>query len=482
MPSLDFPPVHDVENKALGHLRPLTPSNRGRYDKAFDPSLRFVNLTIPAGLDLEDPLPQLPDGWLCFVHPEGQPYFLRYGNGILQVLTESWIKDAGVLTKLGPYVEEIERLLLEMGIEMTDTLELYIQLEEEGCGYYLVEHSMRTMFWLHDQTIDDLDLSVVTSKIALNAQIEGLYCTHVENFPSHFDGSNVLGHEWIEDLVRVFAYGRADQLTSRDSTFPYSVEECGQILELLKDSKDDIASGYIICLSARLWAFIWHDRVLNFYGTQHARIGRFQAVELDPATQCRWMTVLGRMLSFNLVARYLSTIAGCIRDWAAAKQAASMTFLFHIFFFLLDADAEVATVSAVLLVASFVTATALIYSYEPLEDMTADEAATYLDTIYSPTLKFQLVALTFSLPGALNLWGLLAVLVNCGIVFTRSFGIHSAIALFAACGLVMFLFLWTTSAVFKSRLIECFTDVTSFSSADDKNTRAEDRVWRTVKK
>ncbi|KAJ7654634.1 hypothetical protein DFH06DRAFT_942995, partial [Mycena polygramma] len=364
---------------------------------------------------------RLPDGWLCFVHPEGQPYFLRYGNGVLQVLTESWIKDAGVLTKLGPYVEEIERLLLEMGIEMTDTLELYIQLEEEGCGYYLVEHSMRTMFWLHDQTIDDLDLSVVPSKIALNAQIEGLYCTHVENFPSHFDGSNVLGHEWIEDLVRVFAYGRADQLTSRDSTFPYSVEECGQILELLKDSKGAL---HQVLDAQLLWAFIWHDRVLNFYGTQHARIGRFQAVELDPVTQCRWTTVLGRMLSFNLVARYLvslnnvftgevvaarhwqSTIAGCIRDWAAAKQAVSFA-RFHIFFFLLDADAEVATVSAVLLVASFVTATALIYSYEPLEDMTADEAATYLDTIYSPTLKFQLVALTFSLPGALSLWGLL---------------------------------------------------------------------------
>ncbi|KAJ6462389.1 hypothetical protein C8R47DRAFT_1158464 [Mycena vitilis] len=498
MSSLDFPPVHDVKNKALGHLRPLTPTNRGRYDKAFDPSLQLNYLTIPAGLDLEHSLPQLREGWSSYIHPEGQPYFHRCSDGVFQVVTESQIQDAGVLERLVPYLDEIQRLLVATRSEMSVNLELYVQLEEEGCGYYLVEHAARKIFWLHEQCIKDLAFWPVASTRELDPQIKVLYWTHVEYFPNHF-GPNGLGHEWIEDLLDVFAHGRLDQLTSPDSTFPYSVEHCGHIIESLKCSQDRISSGYIICLSARMWHLVWDVRAMDMYGSPHARLGRSQAVRFDPATRWKSVSVLGRLLSFDLFARYLvklndvfadevvvtfrwqAMIASCIRGWKAARQTASVTLLLHIFVFVLPGtDITVVTASAVLLVASLITATALIHVYEPLENMTVDEAVSYLGMISSPTAKFQFVALTFSLPGALSLWGLLAVLVNFGIVFTISFGIHSAIVMFAACGLVMFLFLWTTSAVFKSRLIDLFTDVTWFSELDsgDNTSLVDSQVPR----
>ncbi|KAJ6580750.1 hypothetical protein B0H19DRAFT_1060480 [Mycena capillaripes] len=261
-------------------------------------------------------------------------------------------------------------------------------LLKEGCAYYLVEHTMRKMFWVQDQSTEDLDLETVISTTGLDAQ---LWAIHVEYFPANY-GTTGLGNQWINELICVFSYGRLDKLTCSDSIFPYSVKECGQILELLESSPivGRFSNGYVIYLSARLW----------------------NVVACCPdSTSIPWVSVLACALSLHFFKTYLMKLE----------------------------DAYPENVSL------------LIQCY-PLQHMTGGEVLNHVDTIRSPTFKFQIVALTFPLPGALGIWGPLVMLVNCGIILIRYFGPVSATVISVACGMGALFFLWVTSAAFKSRV------------------------------
>jgi uncharacterized membrane protein len=69
----------------------------------------------------------------------------------------------------------------------------------------------------------------------------------------------------------------------------------------------------------------------------------------------------------------------------------------------------------------------------------------YLDTIQSPSFKFQFVALLFSLPKTLVFWGFLVFLVNCLLMAAEHLG-HLVVAVFIALAFFIICVLYCTTS------------------------------------
>lgn len=72
----------------------------------------------------------------------------------------------------------------------------------------------------------------------------------------------------------------------------------------------------------------------------------------------------------------------------------------------------------------------------------------YLDTVQSPTFRFQFMAFVFSLPKTLQLWGFVVFLGNCLLVVAEYVGIRAAIAITAISLLLIGTLYCTTSEAF----------------------------------
>jgi hypothetical protein len=64
------------------------------------------------------------------------------------------------------FAKQIEELILERNIVLGDSAELFLQIDDDdpqSCGYYLVDHTSRTIFWLEDVSMEDLGIPPVIS-------------------------------------------------------------------------------------------------------------------------------------------------------------------------------------------------------------------------------------------------------------------------------------------------------------------------------
>ncbi|KAJ7607872.1 hypothetical protein FB45DRAFT_1067628 [Roridomyces roridus] len=466
--------AHDTEQLQVA-LYATTPDTRRRYDKPTLTQLEYIDKVIPAGLRC---LPACTSStssstkaWSRHTHPEGRPYFVLVSIKFpsLKILTEDWIPSASASATHTRVVQKIELglgLLRTGGMDMQNVnLEAFIEVQDGGGGepyafYYLINHASRTIFWLQEVGFEGIGLRDSTSDELRDMQLEELYWKHVEHFPMHL-GPDGLGKDRFDALACVLAHGKIDQLTSRDSTFAFTAEKCAEFLDVLNTSQDRTADGHVIWIYARLWHELLDARFYTFYNDKNARITRSQAVVAadgghpSAASSARIFSGLASLLSFNVSRKYTCKLndifvdqvvyegvwdaftARCIKDWSVTLHGTTMCLLGHGFLFLLPThNPAVATISAGLLVSSFLTAKILLHRYDSLKDLNAVQAYEYLNNTCSPAYKFQLVALTLALPEALQIWGLLAFLANLGIIFSGYFGMVVTLAVGAVVGLL----------------------------------------------
>ncbi|KAJ6473544.1 hypothetical protein C8R47DRAFT_987233, partial [Mycena vitilis] len=421
----------------------------------------------------------LPPHWSAHIHPEGQLYFRRGGS--LQVVTEAYLYRPEILDKVTRWVKKIEDIIADTNFPISNRVELFIKLEGEDCAYYFVDHGTRAQSWLVDTNTDDLGLPPVVSISQLNIICEELYWSHVEHFPMHCG----LPRQALDSLICVLTHAICDQMTSRVSTFPYSKQECEAFVSLLKNSRDHHSDGNIICTVARLWSLICRNRYLTNYGQEYSRLSRDQAVLYDPETKNRWVSTVASRVSFKISDRYLaqlddvfvdhlvyseqwvSMVTACLRDWRGASLGVR---LLHIFLFVLTPSPTLAVASASLFVASLLGSTLLIHRFEPLKGICAAQAMDYLEAIQSPKFKFQFVALIFSLPHALNLWGTIVFFVNCIFMLATQFGTVFAAGISIVALLAVLVFQWTTSERFNLSLASIEAKIhDQFSRDGDKS-------------
>lgn len=90
----------------------------------------------------------LPPHWSAYIHPEGTTYFHRSDG--LRVVTNSNIYDVRTRDNICAWAEEVECQARLKGINIGDHIELFLQLSDKDCNYYLVDTDSRRVFWLEE--------------------------------------------------------------------------------------------------------------------------------------------------------------------------------------------------------------------------------------------------------------------------------------------------------------------------------------------
>ena len=85
---------------------------------------------------------------------------MYFYNEESRIVTEAYIYSASTLKRISYWIEVIESLARTREIKLLDTVELFLQLEEEddGCSYYLIDHNTQTEFWLLDYSSEELNM------------------------------------------------------------------------------------------------------------------------------------------------------------------------------------------------------------------------------------------------------------------------------------------------------------------------------------
>ena len=57
--------------------------------------------------------------------------------------------------------DEVVKMFGEIGVPLSDSYELYLEFDEDelSCGYYIVDHSKRCIFWLEPVSTEDVGMN-----------------------------------------------------------------------------------------------------------------------------------------------------------------------------------------------------------------------------------------------------------------------------------------------------------------------------------
>ncbi|KAL4258997.1 hypothetical protein AB1N83_007696 [Pleurotus pulmonarius] len=260
---------------------PIAPSYFQRYERSRKIPRTWNDDKIPPlSLMMTDSAP--PD-WIAYEHPEGALYFRHESKNIFT--------DASLGTPASN------------GIDLDPSTELVLDLEETGehkgrCGYYLVDHRNRSVFWLDEFEKADLpdwnEVPGVTTNAHIRHELAAQYWFHCELFPH----TRIINQELVDELRDMLTHALGDVSTSPLSTIESTVDELQTMLHAVKAAEKQVgqpAPGSM-CLLSRLMHIRARHRFINFHGQPTARLCRNQAVYDESNGRSYLITLLSPML------------------------------------------------------------------------------------------------------------------------------------------------------------------------------------------
>ncbi|EIW81953.1 hypothetical protein CONPUDRAFT_152845 [Coniophora puteana RWD-64-598 SS2] len=161
-----------------------------------------------------------------------------------------------------------------------------VKRSEFKCGYYFVDHTARCLFWLDPVDISPLceNVTDITRKSHIALALESQYWQHCEYFPAHRPIVPSVTYE----LKGMINHAISEMVTSETSLSPFSNEELIQTRDIVIASEEVPPEGLdcsaSICIIARFMRLFTRNRFFNFYGQPGARLDSDQAVYRDKKT------------------------------------------------------------------------------------------------------------------------------------------------------------------------------------------------------
>ncbi|KAG2154281.1 uncharacterized protein EDB93DRAFT_193700 [Suillus bovinus] len=389
-------------NDMASSLRPTTSTTTRRYEK----------------------FPCTKSNWLSFIHPEGQLYF-HMKRDRFSVVTEENVSNIETDNLVSSYLAIIEKRILECGITLPQTCELFVELRFDEpprtstCAYYFVDHHSHCLFWLEPTSSELLDMGMLVSDSHLDTALERLYWVHVEFFPMHV--CTQMTPLILDNLISVICHGMTDRMTSRTSTFPYTEEKCDQLLRALSLRRD----GYTLCFVARLWGAINNQRFMTYYGQENAQLDRLHPPMPEDIVDHTGMRALANLTLWGIPNHHYSKlhdlfvhdkvyidhwqafITACISEWRGLLVWAFSVLIASILISMLP-RASLSSAMAPILAASssILSGSILLLRHHGFEDTTASFAANFLRSAKSSDWGFLPLSIVYSMPKAMYLWSM----------------------------------------------------------------------------
>ncbi|KLO13357.1 hypothetical protein SCHPADRAFT_997460 [Schizopora paradoxa] len=446
-------PIHNT-HRPPKKIKPCFPTLRNRYDRGvavprneesweFDPLETFTVHDV-----------YCDRRWSPNTHPEGQLYFSSARkDGQHLYLTEEHLYEQKHVDEMEQFIMEFERRLDTFGHKLSEEFEIFVAFDEcgeEGWYYYCVDTARRCLFW-----IDRVDLTwmaetvgSVPTKAHLKYGLDYEYWIHVEHFPFH----QTIPDSLIHDLLGVAIHQSVDSMTSLDSTVPFSKEETQQLVSLVKHlhtlKKTENSHGYIVVAAARLMTILVNERFFHFAGQHGARLTRDQSIRGKESKRTYLIRLLSPIL-FYAPETHLTSLEKIWVDetikahpWKSFITRLEEDWIQYVLYstVLLTADvsflavpnvmpnngipqgqaappAVVATqISLIAAMGSIVVGLLLVREHRKKASESAQVAADFLRRRSHPNRGLEAMAILYSLPFALLMWGMGSFLVALGVI------------------------------------------------------------------
>ncbi|KAG1831953.1 hypothetical protein DFJ58DRAFT_918204 [Suillus subalutaceus] len=459
-----------------------------RYNKRKFIPRNTKNYIIPCMTT--DPIKRpVPPGWQIYIHPEGCLYycydsvvdFHGYSRRI-HIITQADLVHDGIaetienLAKLA-YSHAYQYPSFPVNVDLV--LELMDVRETITAGYYFVHHENRCLFWLQDFNATGIlrECCGVTELSHIQIELEAQYCRgmvtahasrkHIDLFPH----TSSLHSQALQQLQQIIRFAISDCMTSEVSAVcAFSIDVLKNTLDLIKDvdvENDWVQSAHDKCFIARMMNHFRHCQYLNYHGQQGARLSRDQTVHDDSYEERSMMMRCLAPLLFNapyehvrsLHKLYVDSIVNQL-DWRTFVQKlnAEMQDFNLLATVLLSVNVGFLAIQSVdhgrghslSQVASYVSVISSFgsmllgvniarQSYTRGPDM-VDNAQARLESLVHPKHGLETLAIIYSLPYALLMWGMIFFVLA---FFTECFRNSSAVPVSVAALIVLVLVGWS---------------------------------------
>ncbi|KAG1780714.1 hypothetical protein EV702DRAFT_1266581 [Suillus placidus] len=406
------------------------------------------------------------DGWESVVHPEGALYFY---DATRHVFTDANLKSKRLLKAINHLAHQ---LLLQASDIIDDSthLVLELQVKEDACNYYFVQHDRRLLFWLQDY--DELiciyeHVKGVKSDTHIKIALEAQYWMHCELYPSNAP----IQPQIATELKHVLLHAHSDFLTSDTSVVPYDLSTLQSMLDLSNHLVEYVGPtpsdecvelpAHLMCVLARLMRLFARSKFLNFYGQVGARLNANQSVyEVEqsrkkgtlrlrlanaflwgaPAAQYKFLqnTWIDNILNYPKWYKHISRLNG---DWSNVTifvsgflkllltvinlfgQSTVMLAVNVSFLAVPGVISEAAVViylSAICSVSSLVVSMLLAVESRGWGTDSAKGAASFMARMIHTQSDVEALAIMYSLPYAYLIWGMFCFVIALGISIFHS--------------------------------------------------------------
>ncbi|KAG1826596.1 hypothetical protein EV424DRAFT_1598893, partial [Suillus variegatus] len=457
----------EVHQRILPGIFPMVAAGVLRYDRCIDRPTDNVLTTVPVmtiTFPVHDPSVVLPEGWTTLVHPEGSRYFL---NEKQRTFTEVNIFDPQIHKGIEDYMQylwsglksiikqENRRLDLTQ-VDLVLELKSDVAIDSSGiaCYYYFVNHNSRCLFWLHKSDVKDVlrDCKGIKSLSHIRLAIQAQYwLLHWEYFPDLC----LVSQDHVDEIKDMLMHATCDHITSKRSSALGDVIELKDYISVVNGLKGTYATYSVNTLSFFYLAviddgFLGENQFTNFHGEDCVRLISDKTVHgwaytpsllmvvvapflfLDPMTQvqklhrafvdetpspARWNALslkLKRQLKdSNLLATVLLSVNVGFLDISTVDTGGR------------SAIQIISYMSLVTSLGSIILGMFLVWHEQTSGDNTALEAASFALKIHDEKHGLEKLAIIYSIPKALLMWGMIFFFVAFSIDWCSSRDITS---------------------------------------------------------
>ncbi|KAL0573615.1 hypothetical protein V5O48_008345 [Marasmius crinis-equi] len=436
----------DLHNKKnLGDVYedffPVFPESFNRYrDEYIEPLVTTFEL---APMLTRFETQRLPPNWKEFLHPEGARYFLFEPK---RIYTDANIYNLQIYRHAMRLINEMDTYTRKRHITLSNNvdivLDLFYEAEDDSCccQYYIADHTTRSVFWLDSYDADNmrvwLGVKGVTELSHIRHAIESQYWYHCQLFPDCYR----LELEAVDELRDILTYWIGDVLTSMSSTVPYKINELEQMLTLrtceaseallhsvqYMDDKPYFDADGMHVFTGRLMHIFARQRFLDFHGQPAVRLDRgCLSPVMFSAPDTHWRE-LNRIWVDRCIhkAAWNKLIGNMNAEWQELILFGTVLLNANVAFLAIqsvdEATAEphrspaqiLSFLSVVSSIGSVIIGLMLTRKNKVNHKEGAQDAAIFLNSFDRERLGLETLAILYSVPYALLMWGVLLFLAS----------------------------------------------------------------------
>ncbi|KAI0760212.1 hypothetical protein C8Q74DRAFT_1208734 [Fomes fomentarius] len=385
-------------------------------------------------------LDNVPSGWTPCTHPDGRLYFYDTRR---RIYTDNDVRIAKILDTLETFARQLDEMVRKSELSLPENHDLVLFLENRttmpGSNwlYYYADHATHTLFWIQPcslpSALEVTEVKAICGPYDMKYEIESKYWQHIEMYP--------FGHS-IPDAVYteingMLVFASTDATTSLTTTVPYCPDDVHRMIAHVKAAQAVDKTDYATAVVGRLMSIWYHNRFLNFHGQTHARLNRNQTVYNRPAPRRTPLIKILSPLFWNapdvhlkgletiwtdnviIIIPWSGFISKLLGEWQEFVLYATVLLNANVAFLAIpivtDGKVTLAQISSYLStlasIGCILIGLLLIRQHRVKPKDTAEEANKYLSSRDHKMLGLETLAIIYSLPYALLMWGMVTFLL-----------------------------------------------------------------------